>query len=234
MIELHHRKGAVYILENTEAKRVKVGVTGNHITYVYGRLSDVNGKWLEQKATCQVCGGRRLINSKGHIPKHVVSGIKCPGSDAPPLEDDSKLAKSHLEKLKEQQKILTCSEKGSVTRIINNLERRIVLYQKHKKPVGVWQFHAAYYTDNANLVESLSHELLDKYLDKEALFGEVFSCTVSEAEAAVENALMKLGLHETAKKEVKDFSTSKKYGECVICGNYLTKRGSCPICMERF
>ena len=43
MIELPHHQGAVYILENNEAKRVKVGVTGNHITYVYGRLSDVNG-----------------------------------------------------------------------------------------------------------------------------------------------------------------------------------------------
>lgn len=234
MVELPHHQGAVYILENSEAKRVKVGVTGNHTTNVYSRLNDVNGKWLEQKATCQVCGGRRHINGRGYIPKHVVSGIKCPGSNAPPLEDDVTLAESYIEELKVRQMNLSGSEKGSVTRIINNLEKRITLYKCHKQPVGIWHFHTAFFSDSAGTVESLSHQILEDYLDKEALFGEVFCCSVSEATSAVEKALVQLGLFKTARKEVIDYTTSKKYGECVICGNNLTKRGACPKCMERF
>ncbi|KKN63475.1 hypothetical protein LCGC14_0501360 [marine sediment metagenome] len=57
MAEFRYLYGAVYILENVKAKRVKVGTTINNVV---DRLRDVNGKWLSMKVTCQICGGRRL------------------------------------------------------------------------------------------------------------------------------------------------------------------------------
>jgi hypothetical protein len=50
--------GVVYILENIEAQRVKVGMTINDVAL---RLRDANDMWLEHKITCQICGGRRLV-----------------------------------------------------------------------------------------------------------------------------------------------------------------------------
>ena len=234
MVDFNHYYEAVYIFENSKAQRVKVGMTSGHTVSIEDRLKDVNDKWLEQKATCQFCGSRRLINNRGLIPKHVVSGIKCPGGNALPLEKDAVLAESHLDKLKKSHNSLTGSEKGSNTRIINNLEKRINLYRHHNQSVGIWQLHTAFYTERSGEVESISHDMLSKCLDKEALFGEIFCCSVSEATEAVEAAMKQLGLLQSAQKEVKNYVTYKKYGACVICGNNLTATGACPDCIQRF
>ena len=193
--------GAVYILENSKAQRVKVGMTGNFTVDVVDRLRDVNNKWLGINATCQICGGRRLINASGLIPQHVVSGIDCSGGNALPLEKDVALAESYLENIKNRRNELSGNEKGSVTRIIKTLEKRIELHRYCERPTGMWQLSTAFYTECAGEVESLSHEILAERLDKAAPFGEVFCCSVSEATEAVETALSQLGLLNSARKE---------------------------------
>ena len=241
MVEFRQHHEAVYIFENLKAQRVKVGMTSGFTVTVDDRLRDVNDKWLGIKATCQICGGRRLINTRGLVPQHVVSGIGCSGGSALPLEKDVALAESHLENLKIRLSDLSGSEKGSVTRIIKTLEKRIVLYRDYKLPAGVWQLNTAFYTEGAGQVELLSHEILAERLDRLAPFGEVFCCSVSEATEAVETALSQLGLLHTARKEIKKhdmsdrkYVTSEKYGKCVICGNNLAATGACPDCMRRF
>ena len=190
--------GAVYIFENRVAQRVKVGMTINNVE---GRLEDINYMWLEVRVTCQICGGRRLVESRGLIPQHVISGTRCSGGDALPLERDVALAESYLQNLRAQVDGLVGSEKGSVVRKIKTLEKRIGLYRNHDRPVGVWQFHAAFYTKSAERVELLTHEILGKRLDTRAPFGEVFCCAVSEATDAVEIALSRLGLLHLASKQ---------------------------------
>lgn len=196
MIEFRYLHGAVYIFENSKAQRVKVGMTINNVV---DRLSDVNDMWLGRKVTCQICGGR-LVNIGGHVPQHVVSGVGCPGGNALPLEKDLALAESHLENMKNLLSELSGSEKGSVTRKIKTLAKRIGLYRQYERTVGVWQLNTAFYTECAEQVELLSHEILAERLDKEAPFGEVFCCSVSEATEAVETALSQLGLLHSARK----------------------------------
>jgi DNA-directed RNA polymerase subunit RPC12/RpoP len=222
--------GSVYILENPKAQRVKIGMTINDAAE---RLKSVNDMWLESKATCQICGGRRLVNEKNLIPKHVLSGRECPGGDALPLEKDVSLAKKYLERLKKNHSELSGSKKGSTTRIVNNLKNRIELYRNHDQPVGMWKISTIFYTESAEEVELLSHEILAGYLDAQALFGEVFSCSVPKATEAIESALNQLGLLHSARKEIKKNITSEKYGKCGICGNNLTETGVCPDCNRR-
>jgi hypothetical protein len=201
MVEFRYLHGAVYIFENSKAQRVKVGMTIMSTSNVVDRLRDVNDKWLERKVTCQICGGRRLVNIEELVPQHVISGRGCPGGNALPLEKDVTLAESYLENMKNRLSELSGSEKGSATRIVNNLEKRIERYRHHNRPVGEWLFRVAFYTECAEQVELLSHEILEERLDKAAPFGEVFSCSVSEATEAVESALSQLGLLHSARKE---------------------------------
>jgi hypothetical protein len=95
---------------------------------------------------------------------------------------------------------LSGSEKGSITIKIKTLEKRIGVYRHYDRTVGVWQFSTAFYTECAEQVELLSHEILGERLDKVAPFGEVFCCSVSEATEAVEQALSQLGLLHSARK----------------------------------
>ncbi|MFV1976839.1 MAG: hypothetical protein ACC651_13900 [Candidatus Scalindua sp.] len=171
------------------------------INNIDDRLGDVNDKWLEKKVTCQICGGRRLVNIRGHVPQHVASSIGCPGGNALPLEKDVTIAESYLENMKNRLSELSGSEKGSATRIVNNLEKRIERYRRHNQPVGEWQSKVAFYTECAEQVELLSHKILEEHLDKLAPFGEVFCCSVSVATEAVETVLSQLGLLHSARKE---------------------------------
>jgi hypothetical protein len=66
----------------------------------------------------------------------------------------------------------------------------------------VWQFGIGFYTECAEQVELLSHEILAERLDKAAPFGEIFCCSVAEATEAVESALSRLGLIDSAVKKV--------------------------------
>lgn len=187
MHENYHFSEAVYILENPKAQRVKVGFTDG-LGGVGGRLKDVNDKWHAIKVTCQICGAR-LRNAGRFVPKHPKNSPRvCPGGNVLPLETDVSLAESHLEEMKKSILALTGTEKGSTTRKINALEKRIKKYQHHfsHRPVGNWQFKIAFYTESANQVEMLAHEILAPHLDKTAPFGEVFCCSVSEATEAIE------------------------------------------------
>jgi hypothetical protein len=201
--EFRYLHGAVYILENLEAQRVKVGMTINEVAL---RLRDVNDMWLEYKVTCQICGGRRLAKLIGPkprlVPRHVVSGKDCPGGNALPLEADLTLAKSHLDSLKSHLSKASGTERGSVRRRINTLEERIKLRPQHSRAVGVWRIGVVFYTKCAEQVELLSHEFLEERLDRVAPLGEVFCCTASEAGEAVERALNQLGLLHTARREI--------------------------------
>ena len=201
MVEFRYLHGAVYIFENSKAQRVKVGMTIMSTTNVVDRLRDVYDKWLERKVTCQICGGRRLVNIEGLVPQHVTSGRGCPGGNALPLEKDVTLAESYLENMKNRLSELSGSEKGSATRIVNNIEKRIERYRHHNRPVGEWRLRVAFSTECAEQVELLAHKILEEYLDKLAPFGEVFCCSVSVATEAVETVLSQLGLLHSARKE---------------------------------
>jgi hypothetical protein len=201
-------RGAVYILENIEAQRVKIGMTINDVAL---RLRDANDMWLEHKITCQICGGRRLAKMSGYsignafaprlVPKHVVSGVNCPGGDALPLEGDITLARTHLEKLKLRIAEVSGSEKGSMARQINKLEERIRLRRQHVRGLGSWRIGTIYHTECAEQVELLSHKFLAERLDRTAPIGEVFGCSISEARVAVERAMSQLGLQPDAKHD---------------------------------
>jgi hypothetical protein len=199
MVEFLYPHGVVYVFENSKAQRVKIGMTGIGVNGVGDRLRDVNDMWLERKVTCQICGGR-LVNIGGLVPQHVKSGIRCPGGCASPLEKDVTLAESYLENIKNRLSELAYSEKGSATRIVNTLEKRIERYRHHNRQVGEWEFRVAFYTEGVAEVESLSHKILAEHLDKLAPFGEIFCCSVSEATKAVETALSQLGLLHSARK----------------------------------
>jgi len=200
MVEFLYPHGAVYIFENTKAQRVKVGMTAIGVNDVADRLRDVNDMWLERKVTCQICGGR-LVNIGGHVPHHVVSGSGCPGGNALPLEQNVAIAELHLESMKNRLSKLSGTEKGSVTRKIKTLEKRIERYRHYNRPAGEWELRVAFYTEGVAEVELLSHKILAAHLDRLAPFGEVFCCSVSEATEAVESALSQLGVLHSARKE---------------------------------
>jgi hypothetical protein len=177
---------------------VKVGITSDRLI---NRLNDLNDIWSGRKVICQICGGR-LVNVRGKIPLHVVCGIKCPGSNAFPIEKSNFLAKIYLNKMRDEIKELSGSEKCSAVRRINNLTKRIEIFQKSSLLLGTWQLSVVYYTKSADKVEKMAHEILSEYLDKDSPIGEIFSCSVSEACKAVEIALQKFELMS---------STIKKY-----------------------
>lgn len=231
MVKPGDYRAAVYIFENVRACRVKVGMT---INVVRLRLKDVDRLWSGWKPTCQLCGSRRLADKNGLFPKHVVSGKSCAGGHELPLEKDVSIAESHLENLRETLLELSGSEKGSAAREMKTLKKRIERFRNYKKPEGVWQFGVAYRTSSADHVESLSHEILSKQLDKQAPLGEVFCCSLSEAMKAVESALSQLGLLDEVGIEPRDDYVSAEYGECIVCGGQLTNRGSCPECAQKF
>ncbi|UPT75604.1 MAG: hypothetical protein M0D55_08000 [Elusimicrobiota bacterium] len=192
-------RGAVYIFENPEVQRVKVGTTWNPIA---SRLDAINDMWLGRKVTCQVCAGR-LVNLSGYVPQHVVSGNRCPGGNALPLERDIAVAESHLASLEGRHGELSGDEMGSNTRRIKTLKRRIELYRDFVRAAGSWKYRVGFYTKSAGDVESRAHAILAERLDKRAPFGEVFSCSVAEAAEAVESALNQLGLSDSARREDK-------------------------------
>lgn len=181
--------GAVYILENAKAGRVKVGTTINRVS---DRLGAANDVWLGLNVTCQACGARR--KSSGALPKHPSSqhGTPCPGSNQLPLERDVSFAEAHLDAL---------IVRGADARMITSLAGRIEKYRNHTRRMGLWKLKVAYYTERADQVEQLVHRVLGEHLDRRAPTGEVFRCSVSEAEEAVEATLRRLGLLESSVKE---------------------------------
>lgn len=199
MTEYLYPYGAVYILENSQAQRVKVGMTGIGVNNVIDRLADVNDMWLERKVTCQICG-KRTVHVRGNVPLHVVSGKSCPGGASLPLESDVAVATSYIEFLERQAVNLVGSDKASATKRLNTLKARVEKYRGHRPPVGEWQFSVVYYTEGVAEVERCAHTLLAAHLDGAATIGEVFCCSVAEATAAIEEALSQMGLLDSARK----------------------------------
>ena len=199
MVEFRKMCGAVYILENPEAQRVKIGMTSNDVGL---RLRVVNDMWLGRRGTCQICGGRLNIVG-GRVPRHPGYGRPCPGGDALPLEKEVALAETHLGKMKNRLAELSGDEKASATRRIKTLERRIGIHRHQTLAVGIWQLGATVYTECAEQVELLTHEILADRLDEAVLFGEVFCCSVPEAKEAIENALAQLGLTGSATRNTR-------------------------------
>ena len=147
-------RDSVYVVENSEAQRINIGVTTNAVK---GRLKDVNDIWLGRKGTCQICGGR-LVLFEGRIPPHVKRGIDgCSGKWASTLEMDSLLAERYLASLKDQPGALSGVELGSVTRRIRRLERLLGLPRHSERAAGYWTIAAAFVTECAGEVERLSH-----------------------------------------------------------------------------
>lgn len=199
MVEFLYSDGEVYIFENPEAKRVKVGMTGIGVNTTLDRLNDVNDMWRLRKVTCQVCGGR-LINIGGLVPRHPKIGKGCPGGNSLPLEKDVMLAQSHRESLLSRLGQLSGIEKNSATRMVNTLEERIERFRNYSPPIGEWQMAVVFFTKGIAEVEKHSHMILAEQIDKQAPFGEVFCCSVLEATEAVEKALGHLGLFKSALK----------------------------------
>ena len=191
--------GAVYVLENPEAQRVKVGVTINDVSL---RLRDVDGMWQGRRGTCQVCGGRlNLVRS--NVPPHLRNGRRCPGGNASPLERDVRVAQKYLASMQARLHGLTGVAKASATRVVKTLVRRIAMPRHHELAIGEWVHRATVFTERAEEVELLSQKFLEGLLDETAPFGEVFRCSVSEALEAIEKALGQLGLAHTARRELR-------------------------------
>lgn len=197
MDERFQRLGAVYVLVNDEALRVKIGTTINR---PFARLQETSDLWWGRKGSCQVCG-RRLVLRRGRVPSHSTLGGDCPGRHAPPFEQDSSIAEAHLALLQKRLAYLTGVSRGSVTRKIATLERRIRSGRHQHNAVGTWELHTTFFTERAEEVEALSHQILASHLDEAAPIGEVFRCSAEAAIAAIECALTELGLIGSAQRE---------------------------------
>jgi hypothetical protein len=201
-------KGTVYLLENPEAGRVKVGMT---INLPELRLKAFNDVWWGKRVTCQVCGGR-VFNMGMRIKKHRAESRDCAGGGQLPIERDVALAEAHLRDLVRRARGLSGSQRGSVTRKINKLKERIERYRYYEPPVGDWSLNTTFLTESAERVEQLAHERLADHLDADAPFGEVFRCSPGDAIEAVETVLSELGLLASARKEAPKPSALSGYG----------------------
>lgn len=181
-------RSCVYILENKDAQRVKVGATFNHPD---DRLLDVSRKWSGVRARCQICLNWRLVKSDGRMPVHVLNMNHCAGSNELPFEKDVSLAELELINLQEQVEELHGSQKISVIRRVNNLRKVIEAYRTTPRQVGEWRALISYPLSNAYEVESIAHKMLSSHLDKDAPIGEVFACSPEMAIQVVEAAIAK-------------------------------------------
>jgi hypothetical protein len=176
----------VYILENKDAQRVKVGATFN---LPDDRLLDVSRKWSGVSARCQICLNWRLVKPDGCMPAHVLNGYYCSGSNKLPFEKDVSLAELTLINLQDQVEELHGSQKTSAIRRIKNLRKVIDSYTNTPRQIGSWQLLASYFLEDAYQVEAIAHEMLSTHFDRDAPIGEVFNCLPEQAIAAVEAAI---------------------------------------------
>ena len=175
----------MYILENIEAQRIKIGATLNHPD---DRLTDIARMWRAFKGRCQICLNWRMLN-KGVMPKHVLSGHYCSGSGQLPLERCTKLAEMQLIDLQEKHPILKGSDLNYATKRIKNLLKILQSYKDNPVRIGKWQLRASFETESAYLIEKTVHKALAEHLDKSAPFGEVFLYSVEEAITVIEQAI---------------------------------------------
>ena len=67
-------------------------------------------------------------------------------------------------------------------------------------PLSFWKFKIAYITKYYADVEALSHKYLKEYLDENSPIGEIFSCSILDAEEAIVMALKDLNLFDEANR----------------------------------
>jgi hypothetical protein len=175
----------VYILENKEAKRIKIGATLNHPD---DRLTDIARMWRAFKGRCQICLSWRMLN-KGLMPRHVLSGKHCSGSGQLPLERSTFLAEKQLIDLQEQLPLLRGTDLNYATRRIKNLLKILQNYKENPVRIGKWQLRTSFETESAYLIEKTVHTALAEHLDKSAPFGEVFLCSAEEAVSIIETVI---------------------------------------------
>lgn len=182
----------VYILENQDAKRIKVGATLNHPN---DRLTDISRMWRVVKGRCQICLSWRML-ANGRMPNHVLTMQHCAGSGELPLEYSTKLAETQLIGLQGRLPGLSGSDLNYATKRIKNLRTILQNYKENPKCLGAWELRASFKTDSAYPIEKLVHQALAAYLDKSAPFGEVFSCTAEEAIMVVEELIARFSRGE--------------------------------------
>lgn len=119
----------VYILENKDANRIKIGATINHPD---ARLTDIARMWRAIKGRCQICLCWRILDN-GRMPKHVLSMSHCKGSGKPPLEYSTKLAEKQLDDL--QGKF---GKSNFATKRIKNLQKVLNSYKENPLRMGKW------------------------------------------------------------------------------------------------
>ncbi len=175
----------VYILENKDVKRIKIGATINHPD---ARLTDIARMWRAFKGRCQICLNWRMLD-KGLMPKHVLSGHHCAGSGKFPLERSTELAEMQLRDLQEQFPQLRGTDLNFATKRIKNLQKILQNYKESPIRQGKWKLITYFETDSAYLIEGVAHEKLAEYLDKNAPFGEVFTCSTEVAITVIEEAI---------------------------------------------
>ena len=146
-------------------------------------------KWSGERARCQICLNWRLVAANGLMPRHVLSGNYCSGSNALPFEKDTGVAKFELQRLEGLIEVLRGIEKSSAIRRIKNLKKVINSYANAPKQIGTWQILTSYPLEDAYQVEAIAHQMLSTYLDRDAPIGEVFACRPEVAIAAVETAI---------------------------------------------
>lgn len=167
----------VYILENTDAKRIKIGATVNHPN---DRLLDITRMWHATKGRCQICLSWRMLTN-GRMPNHVLSMNHCVGSGELPLEYSTQLAEKQLIDLQGRIPWVSGSELNFAIKRIKNLQKIIRNYKENPIRHGSWFLRASFKIDSAYLVEEYIHSLLAAHLDTDMPFGEVFSCPAEEA-----------------------------------------------------
>lgn len=178
----------VYILENKDAERIKIGATINHPD---GRLIDISRMWGGIKGRCQICLNWRILDN-GRMPKHVLSMNHCIGSGELPLEFSTKLAEEQLKNLQGESPWLERSDSNYATKRIKNLRKILQIYKDNPIRLGKWELRASFKIDEAYSIEEDVHQILAAHLDKEAPFGEVFSCSAEEAIKVIEEKISQI------------------------------------------
>ena len=175
----------VYILENINAKRIKIGATVNHPE---DRLLDINRMWKAIKGRCQICLCWRMLTD-GRMPNHVLSMNHCAGSGQLPLEYSTKLAKEQLLDLQGQIPWLSGSDLNYASKRIKNLQKILQNYNENPTRSGSWVLRAMFKIDFAYAIEEIIHRQFAAYLDQSAPFGEVFDYPAQGAIESIENAI---------------------------------------------
>ena len=180
----------VYILENKDAGCIKIGATTNHPN---DRLLDISRMWSAIKGRCQICLNWRMLVD-GRMPDHVLTMNHCAGSGQLPLEYSTKLAEEQLIDLQEQLPSLKGGDLNYASRRIKNLQKILQNYRGHPLRLGIWELCASFKIDSAYNVEELVHQALASHLDRDAPFGEVFTCSTDEALEVVKKAIAHFSL----------------------------------------